>query len=439
MAALTESSLRQLGNVRGGNLKNSDKARVYGELSDGTLKASDSLGFDFATANCELMFRDGRKPIIGSPERRPWQESRRHSSVLRSENKYPFARVYEVDPLGDRRWQSLVERHPQASIFHHVGWLHALHLTYGYEPVVFTASPPNADLEIGLLFCRIRSWVTGNRIVSLPFSDHCAPLAEPDGRFESLLCHLHSARAGERWKYLELRPLSGNFAEMVKKLGFEPAAKYVLHRVDLEPGVEEIFKRLNKDSVQRRVRHAERVGVVEVCGSSEGLLRDFYRLLVRTRARHNLPPQPYAWFRNLLDGMGSAADLRIAYMEKLPVAAVLILHFKDRSYYKYGCSDERFHHSGSIPFLLWRAILNAKSMGSKTFDLGRTGVDQHGLLKFKSHWAPESELVTYWKFPPGSYFGSLRGWKLSVVKRVCAYAPDPLLRIAGTLLYPHIG
>src|SRR6267154_1076371 len=88
IAALTESSLRQLGNVRGGNLKNSDKARVYGELSDGTLKAGDSVGFDFATANCELMFPGGRKPIIGAPERRPWQESRRHSSVLRSENKY---------------------------------------------------------------------------------------------------------------------------------------------------------------------------------------------------------------------------------------------------------------------------------------------------------------------------------------------------------------
>jgi hypothetical protein len=137
--------------------------------------------------------------------------------------------------------------------------------------------------------------------------------------------------------------------------------------------------------------------------------------------------------------MGRAADLRVAYMERFPVAAVMILHFKDKSYYKYGCSDERFHHLGSVPFLLWRAILNAKSIGSRTFDLGRTGVDQLGLLQFKSHWAQESELVTYWKFPPGWSFGSPQGWKLSVVKRVCAYTPDRLLRIAGTLLYRHIG
>lgn len=377
--------------------------------------------------------------MISSPGRSLRQEAQVNNRVLIRKDKHALAYVSEVDPLGNGRWQRLVERHPHASVFHHVGWLNALHRTYGYEPVVFTTSPPTSDLENGILFCRIRSWVTGNRLVSLPFSDHCAPLCEPDEKFESLICHLYTARAGQKWKYVELRPRSGGFEEAVKKQGFRPAAKYVLHRIDLEPAVEEIFKRLNKDSVQRRVGHAEKVGVVEVCGNSEQLLGDFYRLLVQTRARHSLPPQPYAWFRNLLDGMGRAADLRVAYMERFPVAAVMSLHFKDKSYYKYGCSDERFHHLGSVPFLLWRAILTAKSIGSRTFDLGRTGVDQLGLLQFKSHWAQESELVTYWKFPPGWSFGSMQGWKLSVVKRVCAYTPDRLLRIAGTLLYRHIG
>ena len=133
-----------------------------------------------------------------------------------------------------------------------------------YEPVVFTVSPPTSDLEHAMPLCRIRSWVTGNRIVSLLFSDHCAPLGEPDGRLESLLCHLHTARAGQRWKYVELRLVNRNFEEAVKRLGFKPVVRYVLHRVDLGPAVGEIFKRLDKNSVQRRVRHAEKVGLVEV-------------------------------------------------------------------------------------------------------------------------------------------------------------------------------
>jgi hypothetical protein len=361
------------------------------------------------------------------------------ASVGRCARRDDLAQVYEVDPLGNGRWQSLVERHPHGSIFHHVGWLNALYLTYGYEPVVFSTSPPTSDLENGMLFCRIRSWVTGNRIVSLPFSDHCAFLCEPDEKFESLICHLHTARAGQRWKYLELRPVSKNFEEAVQELGFKPAANYVLHRVDLEPGVEDIFRRLDKDSIQRRVRHSERAGIVEICGNSQGLLRDFYQLLVRTRARHNLPPQPYAWFSNLLNCMGEAVDLRLAYMKNVPVAAVWVFHFIGKSYYKYGCSDERFHKLGAMPFLLWRAILKAKSIGSKTFDLGRTGEDHHGLIAFKNHWTPVSESLTYWTFPSDRSIPFIEDWKQRMVKRVCAHVPDRLLEAVGTLLYRHAG
>jgi hypothetical protein len=41
-------------------------------------------------------------------------ESPEKRRILSRQNKRSLARVYEVDPLGDRLWQSLVERHPQA-------------------------------------------------------------------------------------------------------------------------------------------------------------------------------------------------------------------------------------------------------------------------------------------------------------------------------------
>jgi lipid II:glycine glycyltransferase (peptidoglycan interpeptide bridge formation enzyme) len=215
--------------------------------------------------------------------------------------------------------------------------------------------------------------------------------------------------------------------------------KYVLHRLDLEPTPEEIFRRLDKKSVQQKVRHAERAGVVEVRGKSQELLREFYRLLVRTRARHKLPPQPYAWFRNLLDCIGDSADLRLAYVGNVPVAAIMILHFKDTSYYKYGCSDERFHKFGVMPFLLWRAIRSAKSIGSRVFDLGRTEVEHHSLISFKNHWTPISESLSYWKFPADMSGGFVKDWKLKMVNLICSHMPHRLLEAAGTLTYRHVG
>ena len=347
--------------------------------------------------------------------------------------------IYEVDPLRDPRWQKLLGQHPQASIFHSVGWLDALHRTYGYEPVVLTTSPPESSLENGLVFCRIRSWVTGRRLVSLPFSDYCEPLCDLGEEFESLIGHLHATGIGQQWKYLELRPRQESLADTMKKLGFSAVGKYTLHRVDLEPAAEEIFRRVDKHSVQRRVRRAERTGIVEVCGRSERLLKDFYRLMVRTRARHNLPPQPYAWFQNLVDCLGEAVELRLAYLKNVPLGAVLILHFKDTTYYKYGCSDGKFHSLGVMPFLLWRALLRAKAIGSRILDLGRTEDSQSGLIEFKNHWTPVSSWLTYWKFPAEPLRTSSQDWKLGMVKRICAYMPERLLAGAGALIYRHIG
>src|SRR5439155_25793681 len=149
-----------------------------------------------------------------------------------------------------------------------------------------------------------------------------------------------------------------------------------------------IFRQVVKHPVRGGGGRGEQQGILEVCGRSEGLLKDFYRLMVRTRARHNLPPQPYAWFQNLVDCLGEAVELRLAYLKNIPLGAVLMLHFKDTTYYKYGCSDEKFHSLGVMPFLLWRVLLRAKTVGSRILNLGRTEDSQSGLIEFKNHWTP---------------------------------------------------
>jgi len=234
--------------------------------------------------------------------------------------------LHEVAPLRDPRWQDLVQRHSGESVFHSVGWLRALQLTYGYEPVVFSTSPPAKELSNGFAFCRVRSWLTGNRIVSLPFSDRCAPLCEAEDQFEVLLLELQKPKLSEQWKYVELRPAGHRFGSKVQKVGFKPTASYILHHIDLELSNPMIFMGLHKNCVQRRILHAERVGVVELCGMSEKLLRDFYRLMVRTRGRHGLAPAPYVWYKNVCECLGDVADLRVAYKNDVPIAALLILH-----------------------------------------------------------------------------------------------------------------
>lgn len=348
-------------------------------------------------------------------------------------------KCYQIDPMADPRWVEFVEKHPSASVFHTVGWLETLRSTYGYEPIVFSTSPPNEELKNGLAFCRVKSWLTGNRLVSLPFSDHCEPLCETAEELNFLLRNLQSVVGQERWKYAEMRPAGLSFTQMGDGIEFLPAASHSLHILDLRPELADVFDSLDKDSVQRRIGRAGRAGLLEKCGRSDDLLRDFYALFVNTRSRHRLPPIPFSWFRNLVRLQGEALQIRLAYEGKVPIAGILTLQFRKTVYYKYGCSDARFNRLGAIPWLLWKAASAAKTNGALEFDLGRTEEGNEGLLAFKNHWVSQPRKLQYWKFPGTHSPVAAEDWKLRLAKRVFSVMPDRLLTITGNLIYRHIG
>src|SRR5437870_3635150 len=101
--------------------------------------------------------------------------------------------TYRIDPLCDSRWATFIHRHPAASVFHTPGWLEALRRTYGYQPVVFSTSAPDQELRNGILFCEIHSFLTGRRLVSLPFADHCQPLVDDPEDLIAILTSLQQS------------------------------------------------------------------------------------------------------------------------------------------------------------------------------------------------------------------------------------------------------
>jgi hypothetical protein len=346
---------------------------------------------------------------------------------------------YQLDPTKDPRWGDLVQRHPKASVFHTVGWLKALQSTYGYEPVSFTTSLPTSELANGMVFCKVQSWLTGRRLVSLPFSDHCESLCDPGDELVFLICGLKNIRESQELKYLELRPVHATYSWADQKNSFKPSSRFFLHNINLEPDEDELFQSLDKDCVQRRIRRADRAGLTEKVGRSEEILKDFYELFVATRRRHQIPPIPYRWFTNLSEHLRDDLEVRVAFMGKVPIASILTLRFRDAVYYKYGCSDSSFHRYAATPWLLWRSMLAAKSGGATRFDLGRTEAKNTGLLTFKDHWTSQSEPLLYWKYPGKSFIDTVDGWKLNTAKRIFSCMPNGLLKLTGRVVYRHIG
>jgi len=348
--------------------------------------------------------------------------------------------VYEIQPLQDPRWAEFVDRHARSSVFHMVAWLEALHRTYGYQPIAYTTSPPGTSLEDGLVLCRVTSWITGRRLISLPFSDHCDPLVNNPAEEHVFVSALEQTLRREKLRYLEIRSTQpvADAASL-----YRSTQSYCLHQIDLRPDLTTLFGNCHKSSTQRKIQRAEREGLICESGRSQALLDAFWNLLLITCRRHQIPPQPKSWFQNLINCFGDALQIRVAFKVKQPVASVLTLRHKDALVYKYGCSDTRFHNLGGTQLLFWRSIQEGKRDGLRMFDLGRSEWDNTGLITFKDRWGSARSTLTYARFslsPPSDMFGrNVTEWAGRIARRVVPCLPDRVLRTVGSALYRHIG
>lgn len=347
----------------------------------------------------------------------------------------PF-KLYQTDPILDPRWTTFADRHEHACVFHSVEWLRALAQTYRFRPVAFTLNSPSEPLTNGIVCCLIDSWLTGKRLVSLPFSDSCEPLADEPGDLQVLLSALQDEVESNRLAYIELRPRASLSST---ETAFEPSQSFYEHSIDLRCPSDEIFRRLHKDCVQRKIRRADKEGLTCEQGQTRTLLEKFYRLMLMTRRRHELPPAPFAWFENLLESFRERLMIRVAAKDERPIAAILTLSFRSTLVYKYGCSDARFHNLGGMPLLFWKTIEDAKRDGAQEFDLGRSERDNPGLIQFKDRLGATRSAQTYVRFPMRHSQSTTMGLRMRVAKRIFSFMPDRCLLEVGKFLYPHIG
>ncbi len=344
--------------------------------------------------------------------------------------------VYELNPLSDPRWEIFVRNHARSSMFHSTNWLRALQIAYGYEPAVVTTCPREAALTNGLVFCHVKSWLTGRRMVSLPFSDHCEPLVNSLGELNDLLFSMRHHVDTGGWKYIEIRPPSYQPGTLT---GFDKSLTYYLHRLDLRGrSTQELFHNFHKSCVQRKIRRAARERLKYEEGTSEILLQQFYELLVITRRRLLLPPQPLSWFRALIASFGKDLKIRVVFKDDLPVASILTISHKKTMVYKYGCSDAQFNRFGGMALLFWNTIQDAKDKGFDEFEMGRSDGSKPGLISFKEHWGAVGTQLNYWRYPSRTV-GTVDAWQKNMLRRLIPATPSSALRTMGMLLYRHIG
>ncbi|MGC2423919.1 MAG: peptidoglycan bridge formation glycyltransferase FemA/FemB family protein [Nitrospirota bacterium] len=337
-----------------------------------------------------------------------------------------------INPLSRTGWDDLVIASGKGSFFHSSTWARVLNESYGYKPVYF-AFYNDEGYNALVPFMEISSRITGKRGVSLPFTDYCEPIIQGDCTIGDVTARIVRFGKSAGWRYIELRSGVG--------MPVPASSFYYGHVLDIARDEKTLLSSF-RESTRRNIKKAEKEGVkVSVSGSLDSI-RKFYRLNCMTRKLHGLPPQPYRFFEKIYEhavsegyGMAVLAD----YNGKT-IAGNVYFHFGDKAMYKYGASDREHLHLRANNLVMWEAIRHYAKNGFRSLCFGRTEPENSGLLQFKRGWGGQEQVVNYYKYDLklDSYVtetSRLRGFH----NKVFANMPVPFLRLAGYLLYKHMG
>jgi len=338
-----------------------------------------------------------------------------------------------INPIEYRGWDDLLLQNPSYSFFHSSHWAKVLHESYHYKPLYFTLIN-NGKLKVTIPLMEIKSLLTGQRGVSLPFTDYCDPLMNGTIQSKEVFDYLieYGKRAG--WRYIEIRD-SGDFLQ-----DLPPSSYYYDHTLNLSENEKRVFSNF-RSSTKRNIKKAIKEEVeVNICNSLESI-KEFCRLNCITRKNHGLPPQPYYFFKKVYDHIISKNQgfVMLAYYNKTNIAGAVYFHFGDKAFFKYGASDRKYHHLRPNNLVMWEAIKWYCQKGYKSFCFGKTETENKGLIQFKAGWGTEEKIIKYYRYDlKKSAFISGESYVSGPHNKVFNKMPIPLLKIVGSLFYKHM-
>ncbi len=408
-----------------------------------------------------------------------------------------------INPIDYPDWDKLLLSNQEYSFFHSSHWAKVLCESYGYKPLYFvdiltsnlkrsapqmsnntnasnlqhsspqTSNDNNAShkkLQTCLPLMEVKSFLTGQRGVSLPFTDYCDPIVTRDIHFQELFNYLIEYGKQAGWKFIEIRSNGDSLHKTAH------SSYYYGHTLDLlqnkhscqsrnigntkehenlipsnPPLVkggrgdfcfkDQIFSNF-RSSTKRNIKKAIREGVEVNISNSLESIKEFYRLNCITRKHHGLPPQPYYFFEKIFDHIVSKnyGFVVLASYKGMTIAGAVYFHLGKKAVYKYGASDRRYLRLRPNNLVMWEAIKWYSQNGYENFSFGRTEPENKGLMQFKAGWGAEERIIKYYRYDiKKSAFVNGNSHMSEIHSNVFNKMPIPLLKVAGSLFYRHMG
>jgi lipid II:glycine glycyltransferase (peptidoglycan interpeptide bridge formation enzyme) len=154
--------------------------------------------------------------------------------------------------------------------------------------------------------------------------------------------------------------------------------------IDLQLPEAEILAQM-KPKCRYNIRLSQRHGVETNFTTNEQAIPTLYDIFWETSERQQFFAEPYGFFINLCQTLfqEKLAEIGLAHYQGEVLAAILLIHWGDRTTYLYGGHSQKYPQVMASYAIHWAALQRAKQRGSKFYDFyGFTQNPNHSYAKF---------------------------------------------------------
>ena len=382
------------------------------------------------------------------------------------------------EPTHESMWDSYVNSHPEATLYHLSGWKHVIGKTYGHKTYYLRAvksdklrivthqgnahnNPINpskttkpANTLVGLLhLVHLKHFLFGNSLISIPYFDLGGILADDKDVEAALLAEAFVLGRKLKVKKLELRhkePLSclANRSKLPPLINIEYSAVNSVfqdrsHKVRMLlklPESSEILMKSFKSKLRSQIKKPIKEGLFAKTGGLE-LLNDFYHVFTKNMRDLGSPVHSKKLIQNVCEAFPDRSRIVIVYQDKQPMASSLVVGFKDTLENPWASALREHRRLSPNMLLYWTMLEYACDNGYKFFDFGRSS-SNGGTYKFKEQWGAEPAPLAWdhVSFNSRSTDNAVSDKpKFGKAIRYWQKLPVSITKIFGPLIRKHIG
>jgi FemAB-related protein (PEP-CTERM system-associated) len=339
--------------------------------------------------------------------------------------------VRRCAPGDAARWDAFVERCPEATFFHRIGWRAIIEEVFRHRTHYLLAER-GGEIAGVLPLAQVRSRLFGHAVVSLPFAVYGGPAAVDAVAANALIDAAEKVAADLGAGHLELRNLRAYRPDWPRQDLYVTFRKALLRDVEA-----------NMLAIPRKQRAMVRKGSKNGLTSAiDAGVDRFFALYADNVHRHGTPPFPRRYFERLKAEFGPACEvLTVSDAQGTPVSSVLSFYFRDEVLPYYAGDAVAARDLAANDFKYWELMRRACERGLATFDYGRSKVGT-GSFDFKKNWgfepaplAYEYRLFKYAEVPQNNPLNPKYRAMIAVWRRL----PRPVVNAIGPLLVRNLG